>query len=210
MDSLRRIRTVGLTGGIGSGRSTVSALRCANGAVVLDADVMAREAIELEAPGLAAVADAFGPRWCGRTLLGHEGLGLDGACAATSATRSSQRDRAPARYGSLDEPVGRYTARQVSRWSRTSIPMRVEDGLQDRYDVVVVSIPPRSSTGSCASAAWRRPTLVQRIAAQVSRADRLAVADDVLRKDGSVEERQEEVDQSWPEREDGSSERPAP
>ena len=51
---------VGLTGGIGSGKSTVSAQLAALGAVVIDADAVAREVVEPGTPGLAAVVDRFG------------------------------------------------------------------------------------------------------------------------------------------------------
>ena len=68
--------SVGLTGGIGSGKSSVSRLLAERGAVVLDADLMAREVVEPGTPGLAALVDAFGPdvlRADG--TLDREGLG---------------------------------------------------------------------------------------------------------------------------------------
>src|SRR3954464_15018591 len=52
---------IGLTGGIGSGKSTVSALLGARGAVIVDADLIAREVVQPGTPGLAAVVEAFGP-----------------------------------------------------------------------------------------------------------------------------------------------------
>jgi len=52
---------IGLTGGIGSGKSTVSALLAARGAVVVDADRIAREVLEPGTPGLSAVVAEFGP-----------------------------------------------------------------------------------------------------------------------------------------------------
>ena len=52
---------VGLTGGVASGKSTVAAILAGLGAVVVDADLLAREVVEPGTPGLAAVADAFGP-----------------------------------------------------------------------------------------------------------------------------------------------------
>src|SRR4051795_12033709 len=55
------VLSIGLTGGIGSGKSTVAALLAARGAVVVDADRIAREVVEPGTPGLAAVVDAFGP-----------------------------------------------------------------------------------------------------------------------------------------------------
>ncbi len=51
---------VGLTGGIGSGKSTVSALLASHGAVVIDYDLLAREAVEPGSPALAAIAERFG------------------------------------------------------------------------------------------------------------------------------------------------------
>src|SRR4051794_41545491 len=54
------VLSIGLTGGIGSGKSTVSALLAARGALIIDADLIAREVVEPGTPGLAAVVDAFG------------------------------------------------------------------------------------------------------------------------------------------------------
>ena len=51
---------IGLTGGIGSGKSTVSTLLASHGAVIVDADRIAREVVEPGTPGLAAVVEAFG------------------------------------------------------------------------------------------------------------------------------------------------------
>src|SRR3954469_12418246 len=53
---------IGLTGGIGSGKSTVSALLARRGAVIIDSDRIAREVVEPGTPGLAAVVEAFGPQ----------------------------------------------------------------------------------------------------------------------------------------------------
>ncbi|MGZ5351029.1 MAG: dephospho-CoA kinase, partial [Actinomycetota bacterium] len=55
------MRFVGLTGGIGSGKSTVAAMLRARGAVVIDSDMLAREVVEPGTPGFDAVRAAFGP-----------------------------------------------------------------------------------------------------------------------------------------------------
>src|SRR6478609_5603929 len=53
--------TVAVTGGIGSGKSTVSTVLREHGAIVVDSDQLAREAVAPDSPGLAAIGAAFGP-----------------------------------------------------------------------------------------------------------------------------------------------------
>ena len=72
--------TVGLTGGIGSGKSEVARLLAAHGAVVVDADALAREAVAPGTPGLAAVVEEFGPE-----VLAADGSPSAGWSSGTSA-----------------------------------------------------------------------------------------------------------------------------
>ena len=75
--------TVGLTGGIGSGKSEVARLLAGHGAVVIDADVLAREAVAPGTPGLAAVVAEFGPDVLARRRLASTGPSSAGSCSPT-------------------------------------------------------------------------------------------------------------------------------
>ena len=106
-----RGRRVGLTGGIASGKSTVAALLAERGALVVDADVLAREVVEPGTPGLAAVVRRFGPE-----VLGRDGQ-LDRAAlgrlvfADDEASRTARRD-----LEAVVHPAVRAPSPRVARW----------------------------------------------------------------------------------------------
>jgi dephospho-CoA kinase len=128
---------VGLTGGIGSGKSAVSALLASYGAVVLDADVMAREVVEPGTPGLAAMVEAFGPEVLGPDgSLDRPGLGqrVFGAADELARLNAVLHPRIEQRFAELlakAEATGAPVAVH-------DVALLVENGLQDRYDAVVV------------------------------------------------------------------------
>ncbi len=187
---------VGLTGGIGSGKSEVSRRLAARGAVVVDADKIAREVVEPGTPGLAEIVEAFGEdviRPDG--TLDRERLGaivfadaeklkvLNGIVHPKVGERSEQLQReAP------DDAVVVY-----------DVPLLAENNLAPLYDVVIVVDTPdevrlerllrfRGMQGADARA---------RIAAQASREDRLRIADIVIRNAGSLDDLDAQVDKVW-------------
>jgi dephospho-CoA kinase len=187
---------VGLTGGIGSGKSTASRLLAERGAVVIDSDVLAREVVEPGTPGLSAVVAEFGDG-----VLAADGR-LDrerlGALVFADAD-------ARARLNSIVHPLVRAASAQRLAGLPDDavvvhdVPLLVEAGLTDAYDlVVVVSVSPavqldrlvrlRGMTAEAAQA---------RIAAQAAPAERLAVADVVLTNDGTRAELAMQVDALW-------------
>src|SRR3954466_7742893 len=98
---------IGLTGGIGSGKSTVSALLARRGAVIIDSDRIAREVVEPGTPGLAAVVEAFGPQVLtplgaaappGRRGVGPAGAG-GGGLRRCGGPPDARRDRSSAGPG---------------------------------------------------------------------------------------------------------------
>ena len=190
--------TVGLTGGIGSGKSTVSRLLAARGAVVLDADLMARDVVAPGTPGLAAVAEAFGP----------EVLRADGSLDREGLGRRVFAD--PEQLGRLNaitHPLIAQRYEQLIGDARASgaplvvhdIALLVEHGLQGRYDaVVVVDVDPATQVERLVrDRTMTEQEARQRIAAQASRADRLAVADHVIHNDGPPGGLLEQVDRLW-------------
>lgn len=189
---------VGLTGGIGSGKSTVSRLLASYGAVVVDADLVAREVIEPGTPGLAAVVEAFGTAVLLPTgALDRNALGkvVFGDAAARARLSGILHPLIGERSGELMEAASASGAPMLVH----DVPLLVESSLQSRYDVVVVVD---------ASPAVQLDRLVRlrgmssadaqaRIAAQASREDRLAAATVVLDNDGTVEELTGQVQALW-------------
>ena len=187
---------VGLTGGIGSGKSEVARLLAGHGAVVVDSDLLAREAVAPGTPGLAAVVAEFGPGV----------LADDGSLDRPALGRVVFAD--PARRAVLEGIVHPYVRRRSAEIAAGApegavvihdVPLLVEAGLADRYDLVVVvdvgeeTQVRRLTTGRGMSADDARA----RISAQADRAARLAVADLVVTNDGSIDDLRRRVDELW-------------
>jgi dephospho-CoA kinase len=190
--------TVGLTGGIGSGKSEVARLLAARGAVVVDADVLAREAVAPGTPGLAAVVAEFGPGV----------LAADGSLDRAALGRVVFGD--DARLAALEAIVHPYVGRRSAELMAAAapgdvvvydVPLLVEKRLQDGYDVVVV-VDAADETRLHRLVTLRGMTEQDartRMAAQASRADRLAVADMVVANDAGLAELAARVDELWTE-----------
>lgn len=192
--------TVGLTGGIGSGKSQVTRLLAGKGAAIVDADLVAREVVEPGTPGLAQVVERFGAQ-----VLRPDGT-LDrprlGAVVFADPRKLQE-------LNAIIHPlIGQRTAELLERAERSGtricvhdIPLLVENGLAEGYDVVVV-VAATPATQLARLTGVRRMSeqeARQRIAAQAPLADKLAVATHVLRNDGSLQELAEQVDRLWDE-----------
>lgn len=187
---------VGLTGGIGSGKSSVSAILAEHGAVVIDADLLAREVVAAGTPGLAEIVLAFGPDMItadgelDRAAMGRRVFGDDGARRRLEAII---HPRVRARAAQIE------AAAAVEAVVVHDIPLLVETGQTECFEVVLVVD---------ASAEVRVDRLVEhrgmtadearaRIAAQAGRQQRLAAADHVLSNNGSLVQLQTAVNQVW-------------
>jgi len=193
--------TVGLTGGIGSGKSTVSGLLASYGAVVIDADVLAREAVATGTPGLARVVEEFGTG-----VLGQDGS-LDRPRLAALVFGD------PERLAALNAIVHPYVAaRRAELTSEAAeatpgaivvfdVPLLVENGLADTddYDVVVViDAVDETRLGRLVDGRGMDEDQARaRMAAQAGREDRLAVADVVIENDGDLAHLQLQVEALW-------------
>jgi dephospho-CoA kinase len=187
---------VGLTGGIASGKSAVSAMLSARGALVIDSDVLAREVVAAGTPGLAEVVIAFGP-----DVVTDDGE-LDRP--AMGARVFGDAD-ARARLEAIIHPRVRALAAEIEKAADPDavvvhdIPLLVETGQAGSFDVVLVVDAPEElqverlveHRGMSADEARAR------IAAQAGREQRLAAADLVVRNDGSLAQLQAAVDQVW-------------
>ncbi|MBK9698355.1 MAG: dephospho-CoA kinase [Propionibacteriaceae bacterium] len=187
---------VGLTGGIGSGKSAVADLLAGHGAVIIDADQLAREVVEPGTPGLRAVAAEFGA-----VVLTAEGR-LDRAALAAVVFSDPQ---ARARLERIVHPAVRELAaeRELSAPPGSIvvhvIPLLVETGQAESFDiVVVVDVEPAVQRARLAQRdGLSESQIAARIAAQSDRQGRLQVADDVIDNSGDRESLASAVAALW-------------
>jgi dephospho-CoA kinase len=189
---------VGLTGGIASGKSTVSAILRELGAVVIDADALAREVVAQGTPGLAAVVAEFGA-----DLLTPDG-DLDRAAmgALVFADESARR-----RLEAIVHPL--VFERIVDLESHApegsvivhDIPLLAESGRADTFDaVIVVEAPEHVQVDRMVrDRGWTEPDALARIAAQATAEDRRAIATYLIENTGSVEELRSQVEKVYAE-----------
>jgi dephospho-CoA kinase len=187
---------VGLTGGIGSGKSEVARLLASYGAVVVDSDLLAREVVAPGTPGLAAVVAEFGPDY----LTPDGALDRERLAALVFADPGAR-----ARLNAIVHPlVGEAAAALTAAAAPDAvvvhdIPLLVEAGMSAAFDrVVVVDTPPATQLERLVGArGMSRTDAEARIAAQASRKERLAAADDVIRNDGTLADLAERVRTLW-------------
>ena len=191
---------VGLTGGIGSGKSEVSRRLAARGAVLVDADVAAREVVEPGSPGLGQIVAVFGPevvRPDGR--LDRERLG----------EIVFSRPELRAKLNAIVHPLVHERMRQVEQEGIRSagpsaivvhdVPLLAENGLASGFDVVVVvDAPENVQVERLAASRGMSPEHArERMAAQASRDQRRAVADIVIDNSGTLEDLERRVNEVW-------------
>lgn len=187
---------VGLTGGIGSGKTTVAALLEARGAVVFDADEFARQAVAAGTAGFRHVVETFG-----RRVVGPDGE-LDRARLA-SIVFEDPEDRA--RLEAIVHPeVGRLLQQSLEPFRDTNrivvyaVPLLVENRLQSMFDlVVVVTAPEEVRVERLVRRGLREEDARARIGAQLSDAEREAVADAVIPNGGTEADLEGRVDALW-------------
>jgi dephospho-CoA kinase len=188
---------VALTGGLGAGKSTVASLLGAAGAVVLDADDLARRAVEPGTPGLARLVEEFGPG-----VLDADGR-LD---RAEMARQAFADDAARKRLEAVVHPeVARLFAEEIEALRDGedvvvySVPLLVERGLAAGFDVVVtVSAPLEARIARVvASGRMSEQDARARAATQVSDAERENAADLVVRNEGDLDALGRETDRVW-------------
>ena len=189
---------IGLTGGIGSGKSTVAALLADRGAVVVDADRIAREVLEPGTPGLAAVVEEFGDG-----VLTADGALDRPALAAIVFTDPGAR----ARLDGIVHPLVRATAAERVAAAPADavvvqdVPLLVETGQAGSYDLVlVVEADEETRVDRLVGRGLTAEDARARMASQATDEQRRAVADVVLRNDGDRAALAALVDRFWAER----------
>jgi len=189
------MRRIGLTGGIGSGKSTVSALFAELGAHIIDADAIAREVVAPGSEGLEALVDAFG-----------EGiLTADGSLDRTALAEVAFADpQARERLNAITHPrIAARTAELMAALPPDAVmihdvPLLAELGLQGAYElIVVVDAPEELRVQRLVARGLAETDARARIAAQATREQRLAVADIVIDNSGDLESLTRQVRSAW-------------
>lgn len=185
---------VGLTGGVASGKSTVSSILRELGAVVIDADQLARDVVARGTAGLEAVVAEFGP----------EVLTPDGDLDRPAVAKLVFADEDARRR--LEGIIHPLVFAEVARLEQEAppgalvvhdIPLLAESGRADTFDAVVVVDAPEEIQVERAvrDRGWTREEARARIAAQASREQRRAVATYVIENTGSLEELRAQVEE---------------
>ncbi len=190
---------VGLTGGIGSGKSEVSGRLAARGAIVIDSDLLSRAVVSAGTDAFEQVVEVFG-----RSIVGPDGqLDRSALGAAVFADADARR-----RLESIVHPRVRARATELEDEAVTAdrrvlvvhdIPLLVETGQADGFDVVVVVDAPDEVRRQrlVRDRGMQDEEAIARIAAQATRCQRLAAADEVIDNSGALATLDDRVDALW-------------
>jgi dephospho-CoA kinase len=188
---------VGLTGGIGSGKSTVARMLEEQGAVVFDADLLAREAVEPGTPGHAAVIERFGA-----DVLAPGGeLDREALASIVFADPAARRDLEQIVHPEVRRlfAEGSEAYHDTDRIVVFSAPLLVESGMHTAFEILVVV----SATVATQIQRLMRqrgmsePSIRARIDAQAPLEDKAAVADFLVDNEGTLAELQSQVERLW-------------
>lgn len=186
---------VGLTGGIGSGKTTVARMLAGKGAVVVDADALARQVLEPGQPALEEVRQVFGPE-----VLQHDGSLDRRALARLVFANADARKRLEA----ITLPRVSQEARRLmvqagpGQVAVYDVPLLVEKHLEDQFDLVlVVEADLEQRLRRLAARGLSREESVARMGSQASDVKRRAVSDVVLRNSAGLEQLGLQVDSLW-------------
>ncbi|MEA2684969.1 MAG: dephospho-CoA kinase [Actinomycetota bacterium] len=184
---------VGLTGGIGSGKSTVSAMLAERGALVVDTDIVARQVVAPGGPAHDALVRRFGP------ALAADRRALAGVVFSDPEALA---DLNAIVHPAVREEVGRRLAELRSREADVvvlAVPLLVETG--GTYDVAAVIVVDCPEDIAVARLVERRgmdeADVRRRMAAQASREQRTEAADVIIHNEGSLADLESQVDETW-------------
>ena len=191
------VLAVGLTGGIGSGKSTVATMLVDRGAVLIDADAIVREVQAPDGPAFVGIVERFGS-----DVVLDDGT-LDRARIAAVVFNDSE---ARTDLNRLTLPhVGTVMAQRMAEQAKTDnvvvldIPLLAEGG-RERYSlagVLVVDCPPDTAIARAVARGMDEDDVRRRVAVQASRTDRLKVADFVIDNSGDRDQLTTEVAKAW-------------
>ncbi|MBW8173598.1 dephospho-CoA kinase, long form [Ornithinimicrobium sp. Arc0846-15] len=187
---------IGLTGGIGSGKSTVARLLAEHGAVIIDADQLARQVVAPGTRGLAEIAEHFGTG-----VLQADG-GLDRASLAAIVFADPQQRSVL--EGITHPQIKQLTKERFAQAADGDVvvhdmPLLVEQGLSDNYDLVVVVHVPleRRIERLMNDRAMSRQEAQSRIDSQATDAQRARIADEIVDNSGDLDDLAQSVNDLW-------------
>lgn len=188
---------VGLTGGIGSGKSTVARMLEERGAVVFDADVLARSVVEPGTPGHAAVTERFGAN----VLAPGGELDREALASIVFADPAARRDLEAIVHPEVLRlfAEGSEAYRETDRVVVFSAPLLVETGMHTAFDVLVVV---SATTATQVERLMRErgmseAAILARIDAQAPLEDKAEVADFLVDNEGALDELEQQIDRLW-------------
>lgn len=193
------MQLIGLTGGIASGKSAVAGRLAERGAIVVDADRVAREVVEPGTPALDRIAVEFGP-----AVITSDGS-LDRAALGAVIFRSPEKRAAlnaithPAVAARSHELFAAAAAANPDAIVVYDVPLLVDAGRADEFDLIVV-VNASTATRVARMIAYRgmtRDEAVHRINSQATDTERLAIADVVIDANGTLEETLAQADALW-------------
>ncbi|WP_417373472.1 dephospho-CoA kinase [Glutamicibacter protophormiae] len=178
---------VGLTGGVASGKSVVAAKLAQLGAVLIDADALARVVVEPGTPGLAAIRETFGER-----MLQEDGTLDRAALGALVFSDEAAREK----LNAIVHPLIREESARLRQAAPSGalvvedVPLLAESGQAPAYDVVIVVQAPREERirRMVEDRGWTRQDAEARMAAQATDEQRADIADYLLVNDGTREQ----------------------
>jgi dephospho-CoA kinase len=196
MSKLAPVLLLGLTGGIGSGKSTVSALLAERGAVIIDADAITRTLQHSGTPVFDAIVERFGDG-----VVGADGeLDRQALAGIVFADEGAKKDLEHI----VHPAVGVQMITMLQEEADTDhvvvydVPLLVEAGLSERYDVVVIVLASEQvRIDRLAARGMDEVDARSRIAAQASDEQRMAAADVLIQNDGTLDELAGQVTDLW-------------
>ena len=187
---------VGLTGGIGSGKSTVASMLADRGAVILDADVFARAAVEKGTRAFDTVIERFGPG-----VVGPDGrLDRSALASIVFADPGSLRDLEAIVHPEVRRMIAEGVAANAGTDNVIVLvnPLLIEMGTHELCEVVVVvAAEPDTQVARLVAGGMDQADVRARLAAQMPLEQKAAVADVVLDNEGAIEELEGQVDRLW-------------
>lgn len=184
---------VGVSGGIGSGKTTVTDLFSALGVDVVDADVIAREVVNPDSVALKAIVE----KWGVGVLLANGNLNRANLREIVFNDDESKDWLNTLLHPLIREQMQRQTQNAKSQYCLLSIPLLVENHLQHMVDrILIVDVSEKTQLERTIARDKSNEASIKAImAAQVNRSQRLAVADDVIENEGGITELQNKVKQ---------------
>jgi dephospho-CoA kinase len=189
---------VALTGGLGSGKSTVAGLLAGHGAVVLDADAIARAVVEPGRPALGELVERFGAE------ILHADGSLDRAALAAAAFADDDSRRAleaithPVIVAEMNQRIAEQPRDAVVVLEIQLLAETWDQRIRDYDAVIAVEAPEAVRLERAVARGMSREDAERRLAAQATDAERRAIATHVIANDGDVASLEQAVDRLWP------------